>query len=185
MQIALKDLGFLLKSEQYCKKCTFLDKLRVITQEENLKTRKTRKMTSFFIYFFYSVAFIFVFENSQNSFSCGPLFDPFWSVKFRNFQQKLPILATHHTFIESKHPAVAKNPCYVLSQEESQKLVSIHGLYLCIVHLQSLFCSVPDYISLCFLPLQLCNFLLSLFYKSCFLSNLLDNLTNLAFEFYS
>ena len=40
------------------------------------------------------VTFIFVFENSQNLFSCGPPFDPFWSVKSRNFWQTLPIWTT-------------------------------------------------------------------------------------------
>ena len=45
MQIALTDLGFLLKSAQNGKKFPFPDKLMAITQEENLKTRK---MTSFF-----------------------------------------------------------------------------------------------------------------------------------------
>ena len=76
------------------------------------------------------VILIFVFENSQNSFSCGRPFDPFWFVKFRNFQQKLPIWTIHHTFIESKHPEVARNPCYVLSPEESQKPVSARGQYV-------------------------------------------------------
>ena len=42
--MALTDLDFLLKSAQNCKKCTFLDKLRAINQERNLKTRQ---MTSF------------------------------------------------------------------------------------------------------------------------------------------
>ena len=38
-----------------------------------------------------SIAFIFVFENSQSSFLCVPPFGPFWSVKYLNFGQKLPI----------------------------------------------------------------------------------------------
>ena len=151
MQIGLTDLGFLLKSAQNCKKCTFLDKLRAITQEGNLKTRQ---MTSFFIYFFYSVCI----ENSQNSFSSGLPFHPFWSVKSRKFQQKLPIWTTHHTFIKS---------------------------ILYIAHIWSLFCSVQVYLSLYFLPLQVCNFLLSLFYKNRFLSSLLHNFTDFAFEFCS
>ena len=33
--ILLTDLGFLLRSPQNCKNCTFLDKLSAITQEEN------------------------------------------------------------------------------------------------------------------------------------------------------
>ena len=59
----------------------------------------------FFIYFFLSVfnlTFTFVFENSQNSFSCGPLFGPFWSVKYLNFGQKLPFGTAHHTFLERR-----------------------------------------------------------------------------------
>ena len=39
------DLGFLLKSAQNYKKCTFLDNLRNITQEGNMKTRQ---VTPFF-----------------------------------------------------------------------------------------------------------------------------------------
>ena len=39
MEIALTDLGLLLKSAQSCQTCTFLEKLRAITQERNLKTR--------------------------------------------------------------------------------------------------------------------------------------------------
>ena len=48
----------------------------------------TRQMTSF--------------ENSQNS--CGHPLDPFWSVKYLNFGQKLPIRTAHHTFLERRHP---------------------------------------------------------------------------------
>ena len=77
------------------------------------------------------VILIFVFENSQNSFSCNPPFDPFWFVKFRNFQQKLPISTIHHTFIES--------------------------IILCIIWMWLLVCSVQVYISLYFLPLWICN----------------------------
>ena len=65
--------------------------------------------------------FIIEFENTQNSFSCGPSFGPFWSVKYLNFGQKLPIWTTHHTFLESRHPEVTKNPCYVLSPVGSKK----------------------------------------------------------------
>ena len=45
MQIALTDLDFLLRSAQNCKKCSFLDNLRTITQEGNMETRQ---MTPFF-----------------------------------------------------------------------------------------------------------------------------------------
>ena len=42
--------------------------------------------------------FIFEFENTQNSFSCGLSFGPFWSVKYLNFGQELPIWTAHHIF---------------------------------------------------------------------------------------
>ena len=57
-------------SAQNCKKFTFLDNLRTITQERNMETRQmTPQMTS----------------------------------------QKLPIPTAHHTFLENRHPEVAKN----------------------------------------------------------------------------
>ena len=62
------------------------------------------------------------FENSQNSFSCGPPLGPFWHVKHLNFRQKLP--KDHHTLLESRHTEVTKNPYYVLPLKESQKNVS-------------------------------------------------------------
>ena len=116
----------MLRSEQNCKKSTFLNNLRTITQEENIVTTQ---VISFFHLIFpieLFVTFIFVFEISRNSFSCGPSFGPFWSVKYLNFGQKLQIWTTHHTFLESRHPEVAKNSYYVLSPEESQKMVSTH-----------------------------------------------------------
>ena len=76
---------------------------------------ETRQMTPFFSSAFSSlfVSFIFVFENNQNLFSGGLPFGPFWSVKCLNFERKLPIWTTHHTFLESTHPEVTKNPYYV------------------------------------------------------------------------
>ena len=84
---------------------------------------ETRQMTPFFSSIFSAllVAFIFVFENSLNSFSYSPLFGPFWSVKYLHFGQKLPIRTAHHTFIELRHPEVTKNPYFVLCPEEGQK----------------------------------------------------------------
>ena len=55
------------------------------------------------------------------SFLCGPPFGLFWFVKYLNLEQKLPI--------QSRHPEVNKNPCYVFSTKGSQKKVSAHGLY--------------------------------------------------------
>ena len=36
----------------------------------------------------------------------------------RNCEQKLSIWTTHHTFLESRHPELTKNPHYILSPEE-------------------------------------------------------------------
>ena len=38
--IALTHLGFLLRSAQNCKRCTFLDNSQTINQEENMETRQ-------------------------------------------------------------------------------------------------------------------------------------------------
>ena len=103
----------MLKSAQNCKKCAFLYNLRTITQEG---TWKLEKWPHLFIYLFHSkiiVTFILVFENSQNSFSCGPSFGslvPLW-----------PIWTAHHTFLVTKHPEATKNHYYVLILEGSQK----------------------------------------------------------------
>ena len=120
-------------------------------------------MTSFFSSTFSTLfaIFIFVFENIQSSFWFCPPFDPFWFVKFRNSQQKLPNSRIHHTFIESKHPEVARNPCYVLSPKWSHFI-------LCIVCMWSIFYSRQGYIRLYFPALWKCNFPLSLFNKSPF-----------------
>ena len=51
---------------------------------------ETKQMTPFFSSTFSAlfVIFIFVFENSQNSFSYGLHFGPFWSVKYLRFWEK-------------------------------------------------------------------------------------------------
>ena len=72
--------------------------------------------------------FIFIFENGQISFSCGPLFGLFRSVKYLNFEQKLPSRTAYQIFLESRHREVTKNPYYVLSPKGSQKKVSYNGL---------------------------------------------------------
>ena len=59
------------------------------------------------------VTFIFAIDSSQNSFSYGPAFCPFWSVKYLNFGQKLLIWTSHHTFLESRHPEATQNPYLV------------------------------------------------------------------------
>ena len=47
----------------------------------------TRQMTPFFSSTFSDLFVVLIseFENTQNSFSCGPPFGPFWSVKYLNF----------------------------------------------------------------------------------------------------
>ena len=127
MSITLTELGFLLRLAQNCQKYTFLDKLRTITQEGNVETRQ---MTPFFSSTFFALfeTFIFVFENSQNSLLFGLPFSPFWSVKYPNFGQKLPIRIAHHTFLESRHPDLTKNLYCALSREGSQETISAHGL---------------------------------------------------------
>ena len=90
---------------------------------------ETRQMATFFASTSPAlfVTFIFVFENSQNSFLCDPLFGPFWSVKYINFGQQLPIQTAHHIFPESRHTEVTKNLYYVLSPVGSQRKVSARG----------------------------------------------------------
>ena len=88
---------------------------------------KTSEMTSFFHFSSMFVTFILVFENSQTLFSCSLSFGPFRSVKHLNFQQNLPIRTDHYTFLESKHPEVTKNPCYVLFLGGSQIRYQLMG----------------------------------------------------------
>ena len=64
---------------------------------------------------------------SKLMFMWSPSFGLFWSVKYVNFGQKLPIKTNHYTFLESIHPDVTKNPYYVLSSKGSQKQVSAPG----------------------------------------------------------
>ena len=88
---------------------------------------KTRQIPFFFHLLFpleLFVTFIFVFGNSQNSFSCGPPFGPFWSVKYLNFGRKLRIRTTHDTSLESRNPDVTKNPYYVFPPKGAKKGIS-------------------------------------------------------------
>ena len=101
------------------------------------ETWKLRQRTSFFSSTLstLTVTFIFVFENNQYSFSCGPPFGPFCSVKYLNFGQKLPIWTAHYTFLECRHPEVTKNSYYVLFPKECQKRYQLmdylyHHLYI-------------------------------------------------------
>ena len=98
-----------------------MDNLRTITQEGNMETRQKTPFFSSTFSVLTACNIHFLFETSQNSFSCGPLFGLFWSVKYLNFEQKVTIRTTHDTFLESRHTEVTKNPYYVSSHEGSQK----------------------------------------------------------------
>ena len=87
----------------------------------------TKQMTPFFSSTFSTLTFIFVFENSKNSFSCGYPFGPLWFVKYLNFGQKLLIQTAHHTFVERRYPEEIS--------KRSQKKLSAHGLNLQKYHL--------------------------------------------------
>ena len=67
------------------------------------------------------LTFIFIFESSQNLFSCGLSIGPSWSVKYLNFGHKLPIRTAHNTFLEIRHPEITKNPYYILSPRGEPK----------------------------------------------------------------
>ena len=69
-----------------------------------------------------SVKFIFAFDNSQNSFSCGPPFDRFWSVELL---AEAINLGNDHTFIKTKHPEVAKNSCYFCPHKRAKNGISL------------------------------------------------------------
>ena len=64
-------LTFLAEISIKLQKCTFLDTLRTLTQEGNMGTGQ---LTSFFLPTFSDLTVIFIseFENTENSFSCGP-----------------------------------------------------------------------------------------------------------------
>ena len=72
---------------------------------------------------------IFAFETSQNSFSYGPPFGPFWSVKYLNFRKKLPIQTIHLTFLENRHLEVTENPNYVYIYKGNSKYRSAKQIY--------------------------------------------------------
>ena len=57
-------------------------------------------------------------------------FGPFWSVKYLNFEQKLPVWTADHTFVESGHHEVIKNPCYFFVSRGERRKISAHGLTL-------------------------------------------------------
>ena len=52
-----------------------------------------------------------------------PPFDPFWSVKYLNVGQRVPIRTAHYTFLVSGHPEDTKYPYYVLSPQRGAQLM--------------------------------------------------------------
>ena len=56
------------------------------------------------------------------------LFGSFWSVKYLNFGQKLPIRIAHHTFLEVDTLRLLKIHIMFCPQKGSQKKLSAHGL---------------------------------------------------------
>ena len=96
-------LMFLAEVSTKLQKMHFLDNLRTKGSME------TRQMNPFFIYFFCSVCNIhfYIWKWSKFIFLWSP-FGLFWSVKYLNFEQKLPIGTALHIFLESRHPEVTK-----------------------------------------------------------------------------
>ena len=90
--------GFLGQVGKKLQKMQFFDNLRTITQERNMETRQMTKYVHLLFPLVLFVTLIFVSEKSKNSFLCGPPFDPFLSVKYLNFGQKLPIGTAHLLF---------------------------------------------------------------------------------------
>ena len=73
-------------------------------------------------------------------------FGLFWSIKYLNFQQELPIRTTHPIFLESRHPEVTKNPYYVVSPKGNQKKVFADGLIpVCRVSISTILKSIPPH----------------------------------------
>ena len=74
-------------------------------------------MTPFFSYTFWALTvrgIIFVFEKCQNSLLWGPLFGPFWSIKYLNFWGNIYIKES-------------KEPVFIFSMELRTKFVWSHG----------------------------------------------------------
>ena len=110
----------MLRSVRKCKKCSFLDNLRTITQERIMETGQITLF--YFIYFLRSNCLYHSFLNLKIlkiHFHVVAL----WIVlacKTPQFLEKLPIQAAHHTFPERRHPEATKNLDYVLSTRRSQ-----------------------------------------------------------------
>ena len=95
-----------------------------------------------FIYFLSFVSNIrFWFWKYSKFISILSSFGLFWSVKYLNFWEKVPIWTAHQTFLESRHPEVTKNLYHGLSIRRSQipnflgsrtlKSLSPHSSFIC------------------------------------------------------
>ena len=73
-------------------------------------------------------------------------FGLFWSVKYLNFQQELPIWTAHPIFLESRRPEVTKNPYYVVSPKGNQKKVSADGL-IPVCRVSTILKSIPPHLT--------------------------------------
>ena len=106
----LIDLHFLLGSAQNCKKCTFLDNLRTITQEGNMGVRQ---MTPLFLFTFSDLTVC----NIHFWFSKYSKFIFIWSLLWSKLVCKIPhLLAKSYRFrqlnilfLETRHPEVTEN----------------------------------------------------------------------------
>ena len=91
------------------------------------ETWKLRNDLNCFITIFVMFVTFLVFEDSQNSFLCGPPFGPFSSVNYPNFEQNPSIWTAHHTFLESKHLRLLKIPITFFRSGESKKSCQLIG----------------------------------------------------------
>ena len=119
-------IRFLSGSVQNCKN-TLFSTIKNQSQEGNMETRQM-------IRFFSSTLspltvcniHFYIWKWCKFIFMWSP-FGLFWSIKYLNFGQKLPIPTAHDTFLERRHPEVTKNPNYVLHPKGNQTKVSAHG----------------------------------------------------------
>ena len=96
---------------------------------------EARQITPFFSSnFFTQIVCDFHFNHSfkkrQNSCSYGSLVATSRSVKCLKFGQKLSFWTVHHTFLESSHSEITKNPYCILSPQRSQRKISAHGMLI-------------------------------------------------------
>ena len=81
-------LKFFAKVSSQLQKIHFFDNLRIITQERNMEATQMTPFFHLLLLLYLFVTFISDFENTQNSFPCGPPFVQFWSVKYLYFLPK-------------------------------------------------------------------------------------------------